>query len=163
MVTIKERVFEAFTFIGLAAAHNISPHLCFLPQSVFPPWLGPYNSLTSCQFADPYRSPPDPGRTGFNPRAHVGRDLLGMLIGFWMRCFNPRAHVGRDRVAEARSATRLYVSIHAPTRGATAGTGISLPLSLFQSTRPRGVTGHFKSSHLWALQNQPPYLQSKIG
>jgi len=75
---------------------------------------------------------------GFNPRAHAGRDNgLGVSAGLSRR-FNPRAHAGRD-FAQAASADRGVVSIHAPTRGATAIAGLLLPVFLFQSTRPRGA------------------------
>jgi len=52
--------------------------------------------------------------------------------------FNPRAHAGRD-AAEGRTHSRLIVSIHAPTRGATIPFVMSVATSLFQSTRPRGA------------------------
>ena len=36
------------------------------------------------------------GAQGFNPRAHVGRDIwIGPSLPLYV-CFNPRAHVGRD-------------------------------------------------------------------
>ena len=54
------------------------------------------------------------------------------------RCFNPRAHAGRDNVA-SDAATFDGVSIHAPTRGATAGYVDTAPVDKFQSTRPRGA------------------------
>ena len=78
---------------------------------------------------------------GFNPRAHVGRDinfdmlfiaillfqstrprgarLMGIRSPTSFVCFNPRAHVGRD-LPEQRTFAGLPVSIHAPTWGATA-------------------------------------------
>ena len=83
-----------------------------------------------------------PERTGFNPRARVGRDLLA-LVAHCTACgsFNPRARVGRDaglvvskiskrkfqstRPRGARpeqgqqAASALDVSIHAPAWGAT--------------------------------------------
>ena len=60
-----------------------------------------------------------PSRRGcFNPRAHVGRDIM-TSTAHWRWCsFNPRAHVGRDG-AERVYQLRPYVSIHAPTWGAT--------------------------------------------
>ena len=90
-------------------------------------------------------TPPAPGssppRTGFNPRAHEGRDGATMPSGSWPRCFNPSAHEGRDyegllllplenrfQSTRPRGARRCgsrhrrspaRVSIHAPTRGAT--------------------------------------------
>jgi len=37
-----------------------------------------------------------------------------------LQSFNPRAHAGRDNVAGSRPGGYFKVSIHAPTRGATA-------------------------------------------
>ena len=54
--------------------------------------------------------------------------------------FNPRAREGRDRSVERIISGDESVSIHAPARGATQSTiGIRPPLSVFQSTRPRGA------------------------
>ena len=77
----------------------------------------------------------------FNPRAHEGRDGSTRLNEMEFNGFNPRAHEGRDDAAAPRwrrtlwfqstrprgarrklafyDAGNLYVSIHAPTRGAT--------------------------------------------
>ena len=56
---------------------------------------------------------------GFNPRAHAGRDHRAHWYLKTLRmCFNPRAHAGRD-VPHHLVLTRVEVSIHAPTRGAT--------------------------------------------
>mgnify|MGYP007124163276 CR=1 FL=1 len=77
------------------------------------------------------------------------------------KCFNPRAHAGRDDYlgiaqpafyvsihAPTRGATlvdlllgsfRKAVSIHAPTRGATLAKTIGELVDMFQSTRPRGA------------------------
>ena len=52
--------------------------------------------------------------------------------------FNPRAHVGRDPKATAAKTT-AQVSIHAPTWGATYPNSEPLPGYPFQSTRPRGA------------------------
>ena len=98
----------------------------------------------------------------FNPRAHGGRDPAGWSCCRSWRGFNPRAHGGRDlrralavqkfrefqstRPRGARPgfsssiSTSSYVSIHAPTGGATKlsvyGVGYD---KWFQSTRPRGA------------------------
>ena len=54
----------------------------------------------------------------FNPRAHAGRDQGVSPQGTRRRGFNPRAHAGRD--ANGYGTPRAgYVSIHAPTQGAT--------------------------------------------
>ena len=98
--------------------------------------------------------------TGFNPRAHAGRDdrpapsaldratfqstrprgarPTGSNCGSGPECFNPRAHAGRDP-ADIQERILVYVSIHAPTRGATTARRPGSTCSLFQSTRPRGA------------------------
>ena len=50
----------------------------------------------------------------------MGRDLRGQRIGSESSGFNPRAHVGRD-ADELHNLRILCVSIHAPTWGATRG------------------------------------------
>ena len=78
-------------------------------------------------------------RDSFNPRAHVGRDALVIILNVrdivsihaptWGATqvtddsqissgFNPRAHVGRDKVG-LEAGRDVRVSIHAPTWGAT--------------------------------------------
>ena len=52
--------------------------------------------------------------------------------------FNPRARAGRD-TPHLRHAGHAVVSIHAPARGATSGSGPSGCKRPFQSTRPRGA------------------------
>ena len=52
--------------------------------------------------------------------------------------FNPRAREGRDDMKFQREGA-LYVSIHAPARGATSLKGDIMPPKKFQSTRPRGA------------------------
>ena len=54
---------------------------------------------------------------GFNPRARVGRDNDGFILGRFRLSFNPRARVGRD--GRRSPSARLPVQ--------------------FQSTRPRGA------------------------
>ena len=56
----------------------------------------------------------------FNPRVHVGRDLLVLFLKSSFTCFNPRAHVGRDK-SDIDVNKSVSVSIHAPTWGATSG------------------------------------------
>ena len=58
------------------------------------------------------------GIVDFNPRTHVGCDIvLGKTIKVFSN-FNPRTHVGCD-TAEAQKARQWQISIHAPTWGAT--------------------------------------------
>ncbi|SEP88061.1 hypothetical protein SAMN05421510_10081 [Nitrosomonas ureae] len=64
-----------------------------------------------------------------------------LWMNTFIRCitrFNPRAHAGRDRYM-IPCAINQGVSIHAPTRGATAVTYQPGTDMLFQSTRPRGA------------------------
>ena len=60
------------------------------------------------------RTPP----RSFNPRAHVGRDFGLLLFEALAKRFNPRAHVGRDNIIRICINCNT-VSIHAPTWGAT--------------------------------------------
>jgi len=60
--------------------------------------------------------------TGFNPRAHAGRDTALRRNFAPLRCFNPRAHAGRDYFIIHNVVGFKTVSIHAPTQGATTRT-----------------------------------------
>ena len=99
----------------------------------------------------------------FNPRAHVGRDPNFGTMCYWdtkfqstrprgarrstfehsrvnTTSFNPRAHVGRDAHQRVACDVVMWVSIHAPTWGATQCRLIRGLAGLkFQSTRPRGA------------------------
>jgi len=74
----------------------------------------------------------------FNPRAHAGRDNSNVRDVIILSCFNPRAHAGRDD-NQIKKIRLSNVSIHAPTRGATYINNIQDNLIKFQSTRPRGA------------------------
>jgi len=52
-------------------------------------------------------------------------------------CFNPRAHEGRDTVGLYFGLEKVKVSIHAPTKGATSPPPAPTVTKRFQSTRPR--------------------------
>ena len=54
----------------------------------------------------------------FNPRAREGRDAPEIRVYGADRCFNPRAREGRDTILHFIQ-TLIFVSIHAPARGAT--------------------------------------------
>ena len=54
----------------------------------------------------------------FNPRSHEGSDQSCGYIQSGFQCFNPRSHEGSDPVCRALN-NRVFVSIHAPTKGAT--------------------------------------------
>ena len=96
----------------------------------------------------------------FNPRARTGRDWLAWPRRSRLQRFNPRARTGRDNTrlpfisdlfvsihAPARGATDedqesahiSAVSIHAPARGATECGQVRIPAEEFQSTRPHGA------------------------
>ena len=79
--------------------------------------------------------PPQPC---FNPRTHEGCDLISMVIILRSLSFNPRTHEGCD-VYPGLIKFCSYVSIHAPTRGATHVPILYAPDLKFQSTHPRGV------------------------
>ena len=100
--------------------------------------------------------------TGFNPRAHAGRDsMIGNMKGK-VKMFQSTRPRGARLQATASPFLVVNVSIHAPTRGATsigrtgkrklrgfnprahAGRDKAMPtiertLDMFQSTRPRGA------------------------
>ena len=61
-----------------------------------------------------------------------------VIFSYFCR-FNPRAREGRDLADDQLHALNTRVSIHAPARGATWPTPPMIPISVFQSTRPRGA------------------------
>ena len=103
-----------------------------------------------------------PGRRAlnFNPRSHAGSDARSERPGAEIQDFNPRSHAGSDgsempaeirafisihaptrgaTLCDLRHKREHWISIHAPTRGATAGLVSLFQGSLiFQSTLPRG-------------------------
>ena len=100
----------------------------------------------------------------FNSRAHRGRDKRTKSVCSIIACFNSRAHRGRDgqRIATvlvffvsihaptggatqsgATSYYLLAVSIHAPTGGATNRVGVLIGDTVFQFTRPQGARPSF--------------------
>ena len=75
----------------------------------------------------------------FNPRALAGRDVM-RVDPFPKRLrFNPRALAGRDGTLVLQLPPPTYVSIHAPSRGATRKHLPMIEALVFQSTRPRGA------------------------
>ncbi len=81
----------------------------------------------------------------FNSRAHEGRDRTVQETAFSCSSFNSRAHEGRDTPPIALLPIGV-VSIHAPTRGATAGGNIYHLAPWFQFTRPRGARRGFRTA-----------------
>ena len=55
----------------------------------------------------------------FNPRSHTGSDNFLTWFSKPRWDFNPRSHTGSDGIW-SRKWFRTFISIHAPTRGATA-------------------------------------------
>ena len=75
----------------------------------------------------------------FNPRTHVGCDLVLMLAKVLAMGFNPRTHVGCDLVKiTTRLIILLFQSTH-PRRVRPSGFGLTLRHVSFQSTHPRRV------------------------
>ena len=56
----------------------------------------------------------------FNPHSHEGSDATGADIGICKRYFNPHSHEGSDDVKEFLDQLDGTISIHTPTKGATA-------------------------------------------
>ena len=78
-------------------------------------------------------SPP----ANFNPRSHEGSDSPSTRLSASRKNFNPRSHEGSDH-PDSSPGRVWYISIHAPTRGATSLILRLCPGLLFQSTLPRG-------------------------
>ena len=75
----------------------------------------------------------------FNPRTHTGCDNKQSKLKRLIKSFNPRTHTGCDGFRRNGYNARRYVSIHAPTRGATVFASVVFHKTLFQSTHPHGV------------------------
>ena len=78
--------------------------------------------------------------TGFNPRAHAGRDFTRCVIVRTWPCFNPRAHAGRDQPLPSQPPQLVTFQPTRP-RGARL-CGSRRPMystAMFQPTRPRGA------------------------
>ena len=73
----------------------------------------------------------------FNPRSRVGNDQGRNMRLLLMFDFNPRSRVGNDGRARPLS-DGWCISIHVPAWGTTAIPCRSCPVSVFQSTFPRG-------------------------
>ena len=74
----------------------------------------------------------------FNPRTHSGCDIGTVILSRQAGGFNPRTHSGCDMI-DLLPAIDELVSIHAPTRGATACDQLVFDNAMFQSTHPLGV------------------------
>ena len=117
--------------IELAAEFKVSIHAPTRGATLLPGHLGP-------------------GPPGFNPRSHAGSDVAHRpRVTLWPR-FNPRSHAGSDG-DKGYLILSDGVSIHAPTRGATAA-GSQAP-SLSWRFNPRSHAG---SDPVLAFGNQRP-------
>ena len=76
---------------------------------------------------------------GFNPRAHVGRDLCDPGRDHPADAVSIHAPTWGATQREALGGHDGGVSIHAPTWGATTDRTITFDPQEFQSTRPRGA------------------------
>ncbi len=86
----------------------------------------------------------------FNPRAHTGRDAMQFESSAQCSCFNPRAHTGRDACLFENSRFVDFVSIHAPTRGATVDHALwplGVNVSIHAPTRGATKTGWRRKRH----------------
>ena len=81
---------------------------------------------------------------GFNPRSHMGSDTYASFSLTNSSGFNPRSHMGSDNFKLVTRHNVLYVSIHAPTWGATVVSLLLVPNLEFQSTLPHGERREMK-------------------
>ena len=72
----------------------------------------------------------------FNPRSHEGSDFKMTKDRLQQLDFNPRSHEGSDTVSKDFYPD-LFISIHAPTKGATQKKLCIICCWVFQSTLPR--------------------------
>ncbi len=75
-------------------------------QSTLPRWERRHERCRRCD------------QRNFNPRSHEGSDGMDWRPSPYDQNFNPRSHEGSDS-AFINSSGLIYISIHAPTRGAT--------------------------------------------
>ena len=73
----------------------------------------------------------------FNPRSREGSDKIGKIVFLSKSDFNPRSREGSD-FYDAEDVDYVYISIHAPARGATISVSDRPAFLRFQSTLPRG-------------------------
>ena len=84
--------------------------------------------------------------TVFQSTRPRGARLYTSRLRLFLFRFNPRAHAGRDIFGRDLVVVD-YVSIHAPTRGATFWLRKIALVRRFQSTRPRGARQEAKGLH----------------
>ena len=81
-------------------------------------WIFYFNPR-SHKGSDIYGSPHGQAHINFNPRSHKGSDNVYPVPTTIAFHFNPRSHKGSDP-SDLSAGLRFVISIHAPTRGATA-------------------------------------------
>ena len=91
-------------------------------QSTLPRGERPRYSFTTCFLQH------------FNPRSHEGSDDRCNSLVHRVIYFNPRSHEGSDFIGPCRKDVSLFISIHAPTRGATA--------AFFRRRKDNGISIH---------------------
>ena len=77
-------------------------------------------------------------RIYFNPRSHEGSDLRLNTERAGFDNFNPRSHEGSDGNRSRYYNRQYFISIRAPTRGATGSAAMLRSNPVFQSALPRG-------------------------
>ena len=82
------------------------------------------------------------GTQRFQSTLPRGERPTHVMVAHSMWNFNPRSHEGSDSTTKTKEGNR-YISIHAPTRGATSSVFSSFTGSVFQSTLPRGERRRF--------------------
>ena len=87
-------------------------------------------------------------RDDFNPRSHEGSDFLPQIFRHITIYFNPRSHEGSDCRKHLLHFTRLVISIHAPTKGATPPICYSFPQSLISIHAP--TKGATQDKRVWS-------------
>ena len=101
-----DTVFQSTHPHGVRHSPCISYNTLIKFQSTHPHGV---RQLTTCYYSE---------SMCFNPRTHTGCDWAFINTKFTEISFNPRTHTGCD-VRDDIDTANVYVSIHAPTRGAT--------------------------------------------
>ena len=99
----------------------------------------------------------------FNPRSHEGSDTRLPSCFFSLFYFNPRSHEGSDTNMSLEKAVE-NISIHAPTRGATAAAPLTTAPSRISIHAPtRGATYCTKYESAFQYFNPRSHEGSDVG
>ena len=90
----------------------------------------------------------------FNPRSREGSDHLCTVLACNKQYFNPRSREGSDTPTKINPQA-VYISIHAPEKGATKDYELDGDYASFQSTLPRRER-HLPNSTVSRVQNFNP-------